>query len=165
MIDLTLTEADVERFFDKIAIPEDKAGCWLWTASQKNIGRRGSTVGYGQFYLRSHMEAAHRVAYWHANGPFAQELLICHTCDNPPCVNPKHLFAGTSQDNVNDRGEKNRQARGDNLGTGKLKEVQVHEIRKLLATKLTHKEIGAKYGVSRHAITDINSGRKWGWLK
>lgn len=78
-----------------------RRGCWEW---------RGATDpdGYGVLrYQRSRMRA-HRVSWQLANGPVPKGLHVLHSCDNPPCVNPDHLFLGTHQDNVRDRDQKKR---------------------------------------------------------
>jgi hypothetical protein len=95
----------VERFFAKVQITE---GCWLWRGAQK--GRHYVTrTGYGHFALNGRKQvAAHRWSWIHFHGPIPAGLFVCHTCDNPVCVNPAHLFLGTVKDNALDMVAKGR---------------------------------------------------------
>lgn len=83
-----------ERFWARVA--RDGDGCWEWLASR-------SAHGYGYFYYQSKVYKAHRLSYTLENGSIPEGLSVLHRCDNPPCVNPKHLYAGTQTDNMRDR--------------------------------------------------------------
>ena len=78
-----------------------KHKCWEWTGSLKQSG-------YGFLIIKGKCVRAHRFSYYLRNPHAARESFICHSCDNPKCVNPDHLFAGSPQDNVNDMIGKNR---------------------------------------------------------
>lgn len=92
-----------ERLFSKIKITE--TGCWEWQGQRDR-------EGYGRFQAFN-TRRAHRVSYILKNGPIPNsQLLVCHKCDNPPCINPTHLFLGTHKINHTDRGNKGRQNNG-----------------------------------------------------
>lgn len=76
-------------------------GCWEWQASTYGIG-------YGQFHRDGVMTPAHRMAWQLTHGSIPDGMVVCHRCDNPPCVRPDHLFLGTNKDNSRDMVAKGR---------------------------------------------------------
>lgn len=143
----------VNRFLD-LTMPEPNTGCWLWLGSVNH-------KGYGlvsQWWLGQHFRA-HRLSYLMFRGAFPSDLWVLHKCDTPACVNPDHLFLGTSQDNVDDRNQKGRTARGSSSGRAKLTEQDVISIR---ASALPVKDIAATYKVTYSTIAQVISGRRWG---
>ena len=99
-----------ERFWAKVDRSGGPDACWIWTG-----GRKGR--GYGEFYKDHRLLGAHRVAWELAIGPIPNGLDCLHSCDNPPCCNPAHLFLGTQADNNADMVAKGRDARGDKNGS------------------------------------------------
>jgi HNH endonuclease len=79
-------------------------GCWEWN------GRRHG--GYGHFDWRGKAVRCSRFSWERVNGKSPSDMIFCHKCDNPPCINPDHLFLGTHADNVADKFRKGRQSRG-----------------------------------------------------
>ncbi|KKM00856.1 hypothetical protein LCGC14_1800190, partial [marine sediment metagenome] len=114
----------MKRFWAKVI--KNKNGCWEW----KNAT---DTSGYGLFWKNGKHHKAHRISWELHNGKIPKGLLVLHTCDNPLCVNPNHLWLGTNQDNQNDMYAKNRgkKATGEKHGCAKLTWEVVRIIRKL----------------------------------
>jgi hypothetical protein len=92
-VNIVLREHNIER------IPI--GGCWLWTGTKWN-------TGYGYFRKNRKIQVAHRYMYALYKGTFDPKLHVLHTCDNPSCVNPEHLFLGTHTDNMKDMTSKGR---------------------------------------------------------
>ncbi|MCK4625040.1 MAG: HNH endonuclease [Phycisphaerae bacterium] len=148
-----LAPDDIERFWSKVKF--GNGGCWLWTA-----GVNGD--GYGTFDLRTKSIRAHRISWALVNGPIGANLLVCHACDHPNCVNPKHLFTGTDADNHKDRNQKGRTARGERTGRAKLTSKQVIDIRKRYASGgITERALAAKYDVTQGNVHCVISRKSW----
>lgn len=143
-------------FADRLWSRVDRKGpdeCWLWTGS--------TTRGYGAFSIGGAQTYAHRASYILAFGPIPAGHHVCHRCDNPLCVNPSHLFAGTPRDNIDDKLAKGRQPHGSRLAQAKLREADIPVILSRLAAGELHERIAADYGVSRPAISLININATW----
>lgn len=97
----TTRPSDIERFWSKVDT-SSLSGCWPWLASL-------TTSGYASFSVRGRMTSASRFVYRAVVGPIPDGMLVCHRCDNPPCVRPDHLFIGTQVDNMRDMQAKGRQ--------------------------------------------------------
>lgn len=104
---------------------------------------------------------AHRAAWMLVNGPIPEGLDICHSCDNPPCVNPAHLFPGTAKDNLGDAAAKDRTPYGIRNGSHKLAEAEVEAIRQRYATGERQVDLAAAFGVSQMQISRIVRGEQW----
>lgn len=143
-------------------------GCWNWK------GLRDPS-GYGYFSIpRDHhlfrkakrkdqMVRASRFAFQRVVGPIPEGLVVCHSCDNPSCVRPEHLFLGTTQENADDKVRKNRQYRpvGEKNNGSSLTEVQVMEIRRRLAIGESGRSLAKEFGVSKGCVSLINTGGTW----
>lgn len=141
-----------ERFWPKVQRSE---GCWTWTGAK-------DWDGYPIFGLSSSQKSVrgHRWVYEQENGPIPPGMQVCHTCDNPSCVRPDHLFLGTNQDNMTDRNRKGRTSKGEAHYAAKLTDEQVSQIRSLRDSGLRHREIAERFGVSRPYVSDLLRGRK-----
>jgi len=146
-----------ERFWEKV----DKSGdCWEWTASTSNCG-------YGNIYCDGTMSLAHRVA-WEINiGVIPEGACVCHTCDNPSCVNPNHLFLGTHVDNMRDMSNKGRANRkpinqGEDQHKSKLTKGMVKMIRKYYkAGGCTQAWLALVYGVTQGNVASVINYKTW----
>lgn len=147
------------RFEAKVDRSGGPDACHPW------IGWNDGGFGYGRLQIGGRggpRPRAHRVAWELAYGPIPDGLQVLHRCDNPPCVNPCHLFLGTAIDNVQDRHEKGRSRGpcGEDHGRSKLTEDQVREIRRLQGIEPV-RAIAAKMGVSPSAVQFILIGHTW----
>ncbi len=153
-----MNSIDRNRFFSK-AKECPSSGCWIWSAQKDKDG-------YGRFKFRiSHgvfaQSPAHRIAWKMVFGPIKKGLLVCHKCDNPPCINPMHLFLGTCAENIADKVSKNRHrrvARGSKSGRAKLTEDHVLMIRSSSESRQT---LAEKYNVSDTNIRQILKRQTW----
>lgn len=131
--------------------------CWLW---QRGLGMRGE---YGAFRIGYHTLGTHRVSYVVSNGKLPREL-VCHTCDNPLCCNPKHLYDGSSADNARDREERGRiknRIRGEKSHMAKLTEEEVREIRYRGEAGEIQRDLAREFGVTQVAISHILLRKNW----
>jgi hypothetical protein len=164
------------RFWTKV----DKSGangCWIWTAARSSHGY-GKIGGPSRRILK-----AHRVAWELVHGSIPEGFLVCHHCDNPPCVNPDHLYLGTHKDNSRDmvvrgrakryqgppptgdrhgsRTMPHRVARGSRNGFSKLTERDAQWVWALRALGYQYAEIAAVFGVSTATVSRILRRKNW----
>lgn len=148
-----------ERFWTKVAIPEEPNACWLWTGAttRKGYGEIGAG-GQGGLGLRTH-----RLSWELHNGPIPDGFFVCHHCDNPPCVRPDHLFLGLNSDNQSDAYRKGRKVQqGEKNGNAKLTKAEVGAIREHHAQgHISQRELATLYQVSSSAISDILRHKRW----
>lgn len=152
---IKLTEADVARFWSKI----DRRGpddCWEWRATR-------NSQGYGRFRIGDSLYRAHRIALAVTYGD--TKLLICHRCNNPACCNPKHLYAGTQKDNIQQCYAEGRNRHGDNRGenhgNAKLVESDICEIRRLRVDGWLLREIAEEYDISFQQVSKVCRKKLW----
>lgn len=140
-----------DRFWRKV---EKTDTCWIWTGSV-------SPKGYGRLNVKGKVQLAHRVSYGLHHGE-PGGLVVCHRCDNPPCVNPAHLFIGTKADNTADMMAKGRgvQPSGDCNGMSKITEAQAVELRALRSDGWLLREIADRYGLHASHVSRICSGTR-----
>lgn len=118
--------------------------------------------GYDQVTVGGKNRLAHRVAYAKANRIDIDLLpgVVMHTCDNKWCVNPYHLVLGIQADNMKDKVNKGRQAKGETHGNAKITEQQAREIRERYI-KGNGNALAREYGISRRQIGNIVNGGAW----
>jgi hypothetical protein len=146
-----------ELFWEKVdKRSEDE--CWEWIASR-------DSCNYGMFYPKDHSNGvkASRYSYQLRYGDIPKGLYVLHKCDNPPCVNPKHLFIGTQTDNMQDMISKGRlyDRRGEKNSKVKLTEEDVRTVKLLRKNGMTYKSIAKSLKVSEGCINHILNGRHW----
>lgn len=125
--------------------------CWEWLGPVNPDGYGKLANSDGQIV------GAHRLAYTEWVGPLDADTYACHKCDNPPCINPAHLFPGSNAENLRDMKAKRRIANGTRNGSAILTDAQVQEIRALAGLKL-HSEIAAQFGCSKSHVSHIIRG-------
>lgn len=146
------------RFWAKVNIPSDQNACWGWIAMR-------DLDGYGMIWpggAKGPMLKASRVSWEIHFGPIPSGLSVLHTCDNPSCVNPSHLFLGTQKDNRQDATRKGRTAKGEENGSAKLTEPQVRDIRaRYVEGGITMRTLAKMFGVHPGTIGDILHRQIW----
>jgi hypothetical protein len=163
-----LTGRELKRYWKRVDV-SDGDGCWLWLGSR-------FPRGYGSYCFRRKRIRATRIALLLDGRPMPKDgLRALHSCDNPACVNPKHLRWGTDLENAADRKLRGRDntasgprhrtrtkphliLRGEGHGCAKLTADDVIEIRRDIRMQ---REIAATYGVSRSLIGQIRTGKLW----
>ena len=152
------TVADpIQRFLKFVHITD---GCWLWTGC--------TSKDYGNFWYLGRTCYAHRVSYELFVRAIPDDLQVCHSCDNPLCVRPSHLWTGTNLDNVLDRVTKGRSGHGGGDHSG------LHNGRSVLTAEQAvaiycdprlQYVIAADYGISNQQVSNIKRGDHWALRK
>lgn len=151
----------IERFNRQHKKGSGPNDCWIWTAcvDKDGYGRFRGTVGTAIY------NTAHRFSWAYHTGEVIQPgMMVCHSCDNPRCVSPAHLWLGVASENVHDMDLKNRRNAkiGENAARAVLTEEQVL---KILADCRPYTQIAGEFGVTTMTISDIKCRRSWSHLK
>lgn len=153
------SESQAQCAFWAKVIKGSEMECWIWTGAKNQ-------KGYGDAWFDGRLHRAHRLAYQWYKGEIPPNILVCHKCDNPSCVNPEHLFLGTPQDNSQDMAVKGRwrngNLRGSELAVAKLTELDILAIRKDYAEGgATQVELAEAYSVHQGTISSIILHKSW----
>ena len=157
-----IQQSDVERFWKWVEV-RGSGECWEWK------GGHTGDAKYGWYSTATLRILAHRLSWIINKGTDPGFLFVCHTCDNPPCVNPSHLFLGTNYDNVQDMCRKGRHSfglqKGEEISTHKLTENEVLEIRaKYIPHEYSTRKLAKEYNVSQTQIRNVLSRFSWAHL-
>ena len=160
---------DEERFWSRVE-QRGPNECWPWTHGRVSFG-------YGSFKAAGKFWSAHRFSWSIKNGPIPTGKWVLHSCDNPPCCNPAHLFLGTRQDNIDDMMKKGRDrkvsgdewasvhdsqsVRGESNGRARLTADDVILIRSKVAAGQTVASLARELTMSEGALRGIVKRRKW----
>ena len=152
-------QSTLDRFMSKVKV-DDSTGCWEWQGAKNKDG-------YGTFYSKDFGDSvlAHRTSYLIFVQAILKGNLICHTCDNPGCVNPCHLFQGTHNQNMQDMAKKKRQHL-QKLTLDEVKLIKKFYGRRTVSTKgqIEHKSvnfISRWFNISIPAASHIRLGNSW----
>ena len=150
------------RFWSRVDRSAGGDACWPW------LGGRDQD-GYGTFYVGTVANGrAHRLSWEFLHGPVPAGLFVCHKCDNPPCVNPAHLFVGTVKDNNRDRANKGRHGwfvpaprKGAAQHASKLTDSDVIDIRTLRTMGARACDLRREFGISGNTLYGILNRKGW----
>jgi hypothetical protein len=146
-------------YFESLIFKNPENDCWEWRGEIKG--------GYGTFNIKRKPKLVHRIMYERYKGKIPPKINVCHSCDNPSCVNPDHLWLGSQMENVTDMMQKGRgnKARGVEHHNCKITEQEVRDIKKMYneGIKMTviHRSLNVPYKTVQH----ICYGSSWRHVK
>jgi len=147
--------------FEDLIYKDSKTGCWEWTAVKNERG-------YGVFMLKGKTKLAHRVAYEIYKGEIPEGIRVCHSCDNPSCQNPDHLWLGNQSDNLKDCVRKNRNSKtveaakrngaiNGRKGARKLRFFSDDEVREIRLSTKSCSSLAIEHMVGKTTIQSIRA--------
>lgn len=144
---------------DRYIVRPDFTSCWIWFGQRDKYGYGIVNTTEGHFF-------AHRLMYQRIKKNLDADSIIRHNCDNSSCCNPEHLVPGTQADNMQDKIQRGRTAKGSRIKGAVLNEEQVREIKEQFKLyRGVYSELGRKYSVDSETIRYVITGRNWGHLK
>lgn len=136
---------------DRIDSTAGNGACWPWVGPLDRYG-------YG---VVTRTGRAHRLAWQEHHGrKLARDEVVRHSCDNPCCCNPAHLIVGTQVENIDDRVQKERSAKGQMNGRAKLTATKAREIYK---SGVAASVMAERYGIDESTVRGIRTGKTWSW--
>ena len=142
-----------QRFWRKV---KKGAGCWEWIGSKNRVG------GYGQIRVEGRLVQAHRFSFELHGGKLPPNMRVLHKCDNPSCVNPAHIYAGSQSENVRDAWKRSGRVPagfclmvGEDNYRAKLTDEKVRQIRSLADEGFRHEDIAVGFGVHQTTVSAV----------
>lgn len=145
-------EQKIITFWSKVTITSNDDLCWEW--------KGGITDGYGQFASVNGDRRTHRIAWAYPNYIIPKGMCICHSCDNRLCCNPKHLFIGTYQDNMDDMVKKGRTPKGKGINRQAKrrkisKELELEIIERYKKGDISQKKLAEEYKIAENHVVRL----------
>lgn len=143
-----------DHYFAHVDMSGGPDACWPWKGSRRRNG-------YGRLERDGRGVAATHVALELDGRPLGPGQYALHRCDNPPCVNPAHLYAGDSKDNALDMLARGRQRRGADNPNSRLTAERVREIRALFTAGVTVRQLACRFDIAESTVRQVVTGKTW----